>query len=318
MDVPAEAGGDPLAFVFKTIADPYVGQVSLFRVLSGTLRPDDHLVNSRTGTDERLHGLLTVRGKEQETGRSWWPATSAPWPSWRAPPPATPWPPRASRSPSQSSSPSPPWRWRWCPAPRPTRTGWPRRCTGWSTRTRPARRAHRRDAPDAAARHQRDPPADHAGEADPQVRGQRRHRARPGPLPRDDHRQRQGRRGPAQEQTGGHGQFGVCVIDLEPMPRGGGFEFANQIVGGAISRGYIPQCRRASRRRWAPAAPTATRWSTSGHPDRRQGALGRQLGDGVQGGRPAGVPGGDGPGRRWCSSRSAGWRSRSPWTSRAT
>ena len=32
----------------------------------------------------------------------------------------------------------------------------------------------------------------------------------------------------------------MCVIDLEPMPRGGGFEFANQIVGGAISRGYIP------------------------------------------------------------------------------
>ena len=36
--------GDSLAFVFKTIADPYVGQVSLFKVLSGTLRPDDHLI----------------------------------------------------------------------------------------------------------------------------------------------------------------------------------------------------------------------------------------------------------------------------------
>jgi elongation factor G len=43
-----------------------VGKVSLFKVLSGTLRPDDHLTNSRTGGDERLHGLLTVRGKEQE------------------------------------------------------------------------------------------------------------------------------------------------------------------------------------------------------------------------------------------------------------
>jgi elongation factor G len=42
------------------------------------------------------------------------------------------------------------------------------------------------------------------------------------------------------KQTGGHGQFGVCVIDVEPMPRGAGFEFENHVVGGAISRGYIP------------------------------------------------------------------------------
>src|SRR5690606_37520528 len=64
VDVPADEEADPLAFVFKTIVDPYVGQVSLFKVLSGTIRADDHLVNSRTGTDERLHGLFTMRGKE--------------------------------------------------------------------------------------------------------------------------------------------------------------------------------------------------------------------------------------------------------------
>ena len=54
------------AFVFKTIADPYVGQLSLFKVLSGTVKADDHLVNPRTGADERLHGLFYLRGKEQE------------------------------------------------------------------------------------------------------------------------------------------------------------------------------------------------------------------------------------------------------------
>jgi elongation factor G len=66
-EVPVEAdpSGRPLAFVFKTIADPFVGQLSLFKVLSGTIAADDRLVNSRTGAEERLHVLFTLRGKEQ-------------------------------------------------------------------------------------------------------------------------------------------------------------------------------------------------------------------------------------------------------------
>ena len=63
--VEANPAGDPLAFVFKTITDPYVGQLSLFKVLSGTINVDDHLVNSTTGADERLHGLFQLRGKDQ-------------------------------------------------------------------------------------------------------------------------------------------------------------------------------------------------------------------------------------------------------------
>jgi elongation factor G len=64
VEVSADPSGDPLAFVFKTIADPYVGQVSVFKVLSGTIAADDHLVNTRTGADERMHGLFVLRGKE--------------------------------------------------------------------------------------------------------------------------------------------------------------------------------------------------------------------------------------------------------------
>lgn len=46
--------------------------------------------------------------------------------------------------------------------------------------------------------------------------------------------------GKYKKQSGGKGQFGDCWIKIEPMPRGSGFEFVNKIVGGSIPRSYIP------------------------------------------------------------------------------
>ncbi|MBM4123184.1 MAG: elongation factor G, partial [Nitrospira sp.] len=46
--------------------------------------------------------------------------------------------------------------------------------------------------------------------------------------------------GKYKKQTGGHGQFGDCWLQLDPLPRGKGFEFQNKIVGGAIPRNFIP------------------------------------------------------------------------------
>jgi elongation factor G len=46
--------------------------------------------------------------------------------------------------------------------------------------------------------------------------------------------------GKYKKQTGGHGQFGDCWLQLDPLPRGKGFEFVNHVVGGAIPRNFIP------------------------------------------------------------------------------
>ena len=46
--------------------------------------------------------------------------------------------------------------------------------------------------------------------------------------------------GKYKKQTGGHGQYGDCWLRIEPLPRGAGFEFHNNIVGGVIPRNFIP------------------------------------------------------------------------------
>ncbi len=59
--------GQPVAFIFKTIVDPQKGTFSFFRVYSGSVKPDSHLYNVKTNTDERLGQLITPRGKLQES-----------------------------------------------------------------------------------------------------------------------------------------------------------------------------------------------------------------------------------------------------------
>jgi elongation factor G len=57
-------GGGTAAFVFKTIADPFAGRINVFRVLSGTVKADASVVNTRAHAKERIGQLLEVQGKD--------------------------------------------------------------------------------------------------------------------------------------------------------------------------------------------------------------------------------------------------------------
>ena len=64
-DKPIETDGECSLFVFKTIADPFVGKMTFFKVMSGTLTNDLTMKNVTSGTTEKMAHIYTMRGKKQ-------------------------------------------------------------------------------------------------------------------------------------------------------------------------------------------------------------------------------------------------------------
>jgi elongation factor G len=64
MTLATDTNGPLAALVFKTVADPYVGRVTFFRVFSGTMHSDSRVFNSRSESEERIPQLFTPRGEQ--------------------------------------------------------------------------------------------------------------------------------------------------------------------------------------------------------------------------------------------------------------
>ncbi len=65
-EIACDENGDPVAYVFKTIADPFVGKLSYVKIISGKVTTGMELINSTTGATEKIGKMIQIRGKKQE------------------------------------------------------------------------------------------------------------------------------------------------------------------------------------------------------------------------------------------------------------
>ncbi|HTK16897.1 MAG TPA: elongation factor G [Acidimicrobiia bacterium] len=238
---PAAADGPAAAIVFKTIVDPYVGRVNVFKVLQGTVKHDDMLANGRTKSDERIHQLFTMRGKEQDTvgevaagdiaavaklaDTSTGDVLATKGTTFEAEAVAPPEPVLAVAIKARSKG----------------------------DEDKLANALHRLQEEDLVLRIERNPETHQTvlrgmGETHLSIALEKLSRKFGVEVDTEEVRvaYRETINGKAEaegklkKQTGGHGQFAVAWLRVEPQPRGAGNEFVDAIVGGVIPRNFLP------------------------------------------------------------------------------
>jgi elongation factor G len=243
------ADSEPLSiFVFKTLSDPFAGRINYFKVMSGVLKNDATVTNFNRGTSERFQHLQVMQGKsgmeiselhagdlgaiaklkETVTGDSLGDKASPIY-----------YPPARIPEPAITFAIEP-----------KTRADEDRIGLG----------IHKILEEDLALRFSRDPQTKEfllAGSGQQHIevvvaKLRKRFKVdvtlKPPKVPyRETIRAKADAEGKHKKQTGGHGQFGVCRVRMEPLPRGSGFEFVDDIFGGAIPKNYIPSVEKGIR-----------------------------------------------------------------------
>ncbi len=256
--VTCDPDGPLVAEVVKTSSDPYVGRVSLVRVFSGTLRPEETVHVSGHGladrghedhdVEERIGTLTSPFGKQQRTltrviaGDLACVAKLT----------------RAETGDTLSAKDRPllmePW-----PMPDPLL---PLAIAAHSKadEDKLSQGLARLVAEDPTMRLEQNPHTHQVvlwclGEAHQDVALERlrtRYGVQVDPVPhkvslRETFGAKAAGRGRHVKQSGGHGQFAICEIEVEPLPPGSGIEFVDKVVGGAVPRQFIPSVEKGVR-----------------------------------------------------------------------
>jgi elongation factor G len=229
------------ALVFKTVSDPYVGQLTIFRVYSGVLSSDTSFYNAPKGESEKIGKLYYLLGKEQKTTDRVIEGDIA----------------AVAKLKSTETSDT------LCDEKTPVifdPIKFPEPVISFSITPKSrsdeekiSEALHKLTIEDQTFKVSRDPQTKEliiSGMGDLHVDIMvKRLKANYGvevtvSTPKVAYKEtittKTKAQGKYKKQSGGRGQYGDAWIEIEPLPRGGGFEFVDKIVGGAIPRNYIP------------------------------------------------------------------------------
>jgi elongation factor G len=243
------ASSEPLSLaVFKTVADPFAGRITYFKVMSGALKNDATLQNFNRNSQERFQHIQVMQGKaatevpelrsgdigavaklkETTTGETLGDKNAPIF-----------YPPARIPEPSITFAVEPKTR---------------------ADEDRIGVAIHKILEEDLALRFGRDPQTKEfllsgAGQQHIEVvvaKLRKRYHVeltlKPPKVPyRETIRGKADAEGKHKKQTGGHGQFGLCRIKMEPLPRGKGIEFIDDVFGGAIPKNWIPSVEKGIR-----------------------------------------------------------------------
>jgi elongation factor G len=243
-----DPGASMSAFVFKTVIDPFAGKLSIFRVESGRLKADSTVLNAIRDTKERVGHLLRIEGKKQEPVAEVVAGEIA-----------------AAAKLKETLSGDTLCDERDSIAYAPLPEAPPSISFAIEPKTKADEEKanqglHRLLEEDLALRVHRDAQTREiilsgAGQQHVEIVVERLKRKfgvevelkAPKVPYRETIKGKANSQGKYKKQSGGRGQYGDCWLEVEPLPRGKGFEFVDKIVGGVIPRNYIPAVEKGVR-----------------------------------------------------------------------
>lgn len=228
-------------FVFKTVADPFAGRLSIFRIVSGTLGADGNFYNVNKDTSERYNQLLRLAGKEQKQIKKAGPGAIVAVAKLKE---------TTTGDTICSSSQKVKFK---CADPLPPLISFAVKAKSKGDEDKVFISLSKLLEEDMSLQLTRNPETKQIllsglGQVHIEVTTEKLKRKFNVEVqldtPKVPYKETITKavrvQGKHKKQTGGHGQYGDCWIQIEPLPRGKGFEFENKIVGGAIPRQYIP------------------------------------------------------------------------------